>query len=57
MTKADVITAAGKHGVDAKAVEAVFAALRASPTSVLVFRETEGRSVAADKRKTIFMCG
>lgn len=57
MTKKDIITAAGKHGVDEKAVEAVFAALRAAPTSVLVFHEVEGRSVAPDKRKTIFMCG
>lgn len=57
MTKKDVLVAASKHGVDEKAVDAVFNALRASPTSVLVFREVEGRSVSPDKRKTIFMCG
>lgn len=57
MTQKDIVAATKKHGVDEKAVEAVLAALRSAPTSVLVFRETEGRSVSPDKRKTIFMCG
>ena len=61
MKKADLVAVAAKHGLDhahaEKAVDAVFAALRAAPTGVLVFREVEGRSVPADKRRTIFMCG
>ena len=61
MNKADLVAVAGKHGLDkdhaAKAVDAVFAALRSAPTGVMVFREVEGRSVPADKRRTIFMCG
>ena len=57
MLKQDLIAAVGKHGVDEKAFNAVLDALRAAPTSVMVFREVEGRSVSPDKRKTIFMCG
>ncbi len=61
MQKKDLVAATAKHGLDQahaeKAVDAVFAALRAAPTGVLVFREVEGRSVPVDKRRTIFMCG
>lgn len=61
MNKTDLVAAAGKAGLDKahaeKAVDAVLSALRHAPTSVMIFREVEGRSVAPDKRKTIFMCG
>ncbi|MBB4100431.1 hypothetical protein [Sphingomonas kyeonggiensis] len=61
MTKKDLVAAATKKGLDhthaERAVDAVLGALRDAPTGVLVFRETEGRSVPADKRRTIFMCG
>ncbi|HEX4693573.1 hypothetical protein [Sphingomonas sp.] len=61
MQKSDLVAAVEKHGLDRghaqKAVDAVFDALRDAPTGVLVFRQTEGRSVPADRRRTIFMCG
>lgn len=57
MFKKDLIAAVGKHGVDEKALNTVLDALRAAPTGVMIFREVEGRSVSANKRKTIFMCG
>jgi len=61
MNTKDLVAATAKKGLDhaqaERAVDAVLSALREAPTGVLVFRETEGRSVPADKRKTIFMCG
>jgi hypothetical protein len=57
----DLVDAVVKQGLDhehaEKAVAAVLAALRESPTATMVFRKTEGRSVAPDARRTIFMCG
>lgn len=61
MKRADLVTATARHGIDTdhadRAVDAVLAALRNSPIGVMVFREVDGRSVPADKRRTIFMCG